>query len=250
MTISERINKKFNSHGTTIEESIKNAKVSGGGYSVETKEVTVIDLTVQKDNWTYNSKFDISTLSLPNVTFDDTMETLNVTLDGETKTFFRATNPAGNTYWVYPETFETDPDMSIGYNSDVSAYSLDVYNREVSYDSVKISTKQETVTVEDDFKKAVEVAGGGSSSGGVMVVNSTLNSSGSHVLDKTWQEINNFEGLVIIQQTDEGKKTMVATLVKYEKDTNIYTVYVDHDTTVAKAYSCSSPDAYPMKGIN
>ena len=31
MTISDRINKKFNSHGVTIEESLKNANIGGGG---------------------------------------------------------------------------------------------------------------------------------------------------------------------------------------------------------------------------
>jgi hypothetical protein len=80
-----------------------------------------------------------------------------------------------------------------------------------------------------------------SSGGGVMVIHETV-SGGTHTLDKTWQEIHDFDGIsVVISDTPDGDGTMRKfDSVINVKDDPAYTVitgdYIEYTASSASGY--------------
>lgn len=245
MTISDRINKKFNSHGTTIEESLKNAKIEGGeaGYEKKVTTETLYEGTLSGGQYVSQNnltQFTFACITIP------TGDTVDISLNGETKTLYKTTIQ-GRAFYVYPKgsdmsTFEimsafADGSARVAMSGDHSADTIET----------KVTETTTEMVVTDDFKEAVNFAGGES------LIISLINDSTSTALDKTWKEI--------YDAFREGNPCIVRSEVEYDeqhvvksacsvigisqKSLNSFEVYVSNGANTL-TYSCSSESAYPV----
>lgn len=84
--------------------------------------------------------------------------------------------------------------------------------------------------------------GGGSSGGGVLVVHETV-SGDKHTLDKTWQEIHDFDGISVVitdDNTDRRFNIVSGTSQESLPDLTIYGLYSGE-----QEYSTNSASGYP-----
>lgn len=94
--------------------------------------------------------------------------------------------------------------------------------------------------------EGVTPGGGGSSGGGVLVIHETVEGT-THTLDKTWQEIHDFDGISVVTTDDDtGRHFNIVSGISQEElpDLTIYGLYSGE-----QEYSTNSASGYPSSTV-